>query len=51
MSLSSYFSAMIMMLCMALSPPLQFIANHPFVFLITNIELGLVLFAGRLSHV
>jgi serpin B len=32
-------------------PPKQFIANHPFVFLIQNFELGIVLFAGRFSQV
>jgi serine protease inhibitor len=47
----SYSSAMVIAaLCMLMSPP-QFIANHPFVFLINSIELGIVLFAGRLSHV
>jgi serine protease inhibitor len=40
------------MLCSAWMPQQQqFVANHPFVFVIKNIELGLVLFAGRLSHV
>jgi serine protease inhibitor len=29
----------------------EFVANHPFVFVIENIELGIVLFVGRLSHV
>jgi len=29
----------------------QFVANHPFVFEIENINLGIVLFAGRLSRV
>jgi serine protease inhibitor len=52
MSVSSSFSAvMFEMLCMALLPPPQFVANHPFVFLINNVELGIVLFAGRLSRV
>jgi serine protease inhibitor len=51
MSLSSYFSAvMFMKYCMPVPPP-QFVANHPFVFVIKNIKVGIVLFAGRLSHV
>jgi serine protease inhibitor len=29
----------------------QFVANHPFVFVIENIKLGIVLFVGRLSRV
>jgi serine protease inhibitor len=31
--------------------PRQGIANHPFVFVIKNIELGSVLFVGQLSNV
>jgi len=36
--------------CRQMSPQ-HFIANHPFVFVIKNIELGIVLFVGRLSRV
>jgi serine protease inhibitor len=52
MSLSSYFSALMWVVeCALLLPPPQFVANHPFVFVIKNNELGIVLFAGRLSRV
>ena len=47
---SSFFSAMWMVMCLPPPPP-HFIANHPFVFLINSIKFGIVLFAGRLSHV
>jgi serine protease inhibitor len=51
MSLSSYFSATVFAVnCWQMSPR-QFIANHPFVFAIRNIELAVVLFVGRFSHI
>jgi len=51
MSISSYSSAVVFALnCRQMSPQ-QFIANHPFVFMIKDIEVGIVLFVGRLSHV
>jgi serine protease inhibitor len=51
MSLSSYFSASVFALNCRLMSPQQFIANHPFVFVIKNIKMGIVLFVGQLSHV
>jgi serine protease inhibitor len=52
MSLSSYFSALVgQVYGWPRFPPPQFVANHPFVFVIKNNELGIVLFAGRLSRV
>jgi serine protease inhibitor len=51
MSLFPSFPAAVMMLKCAPAPPKQFTANHPFVFVIKNIEMGIVLFAGRFSYV
>jgi hypothetical protein len=51
-SLSLCFPGGIMMaLCLPPPPPKEFIANHPFVFVVQNLELGVVLFAGRFSQV
>jgi serine protease inhibitor len=51
MSLFPSFPAAVMTLKCA--PLLQkvFTANHPFVFVIKNTEMGIVLFAGRFSYV
>jgi serine protease inhibitor len=51
MSLSPCFPAAIVMATSAPAPPKEFIANHPFVFVIQNLELQVVLFAGRFSRV
>jgi serine protease inhibitor len=51
MRLSPCFPAAVVMLLSAPMPPKQFTANHPFVFVIQNVELGVVLFAGRFSQV
>jgi serine protease inhibitor len=51
MSLSPCFPAVVMMVMSAPLLPKQFTANHPFVFVIQNVELGVVLFAGRFSQV
>jgi serine protease inhibitor len=51
MKLSPCFPAAVFVLFCAPAPPKQFTANHPFVFVIQNIELGVVLFAGRFSQV
>jgi serine protease inhibitor len=48
---SFFFSAVVFALNCRRMSPRQFIANHPFVFVIKNIEMGIVLFAGRLSRV
>ncbi|KAJ4435298.1 hypothetical protein ANN_17908 [Periplaneta americana] len=44
-------TAVVTMLRSMPRPPPQFIANHPFAFLIQDKESGIVLFAGRVSHV
>jgi serine protease inhibitor len=49
--LSPCFPAAVMMLCSMPRPSQEFSANHPFVFMIQNIESGIVLFAGRFSRV
>jgi serine protease inhibitor len=50
--LSPCFPAAIMMLRSAkMTYPGEFIANHPFVFMIQKTDSGIVLFAGRFSHV
>jgi serine protease inhibitor len=51
MRISSYFSAMLLCGSSLQLNQLEFVANHPFVFVIKNVKLGIVLFAGRLSHV
>jgi serine protease inhibitor len=50
MSVFSFTAFRFLLGCAPVSQQRQFIANHPFVFVIKNIELGIVLFAGRLSH-
>jgi hypothetical protein len=51
MSLSSQFSAAVFALNCKPKLQRQFIANHPFVFVIKNTVIGIVLFVGRLSRV
>jgi hypothetical protein len=44
----SYFKAAV---CGYLRDSSLLLINYPFVFVIENVKLGIVLFAGRLSHV
>jgi serine protease inhibitor len=51
MTLFPSFPAAVVMLRCAPPPLKEFTANHPFVFVIKNIEMAIVLFAGRFSYV
>ncbi|PNF36971.1 Leukocyte elastase inhibitor A [Cryptotermes secundus] len=44
-------TAAVLMLRCAQLPLKEFTANHPFVFVIKNVQIGVVLFAGRFSYV
>jgi serine protease inhibitor len=51
MSVCCFPAAVFMPACLLEIEQQQFVANHPFDFVFKNIELGIVLFVGRLSHV